>query len=299
MAEGLSTERRDARVAMLQLLVLLAFGAFAFLPVLSTTFAAGLRNSETAHALAAPLLIGLLIWRRRKALEAAIGPGSVVGLIVIILSIFTYSVARFPLNYKLAQWWSMLPALAGAIWAVAGWSFLKRCLPMLVILWLAIPINARFWAYLVIRPETITTQLVEQTLDMLPGVFVELTGSDLHYERGEERGAIALGQHFRGVQLLRAYATLYVFVAFMRIRPTWQMVTMVLGLAPVVLFANFLRLQIWGAVTIYTSADPVSMMPRVWAIVLSLLALYVMAVALAAILDHLTVAKPEASSDAS
>lgn len=297
MAEGAPIDH-DARVARRQLLVLLVVGALVFYPVLKAIFLVAIRNPDVVHAFAAPLLIGLLIYWRRDALRRALGRGSVWGLVLLLGSLAVTFAAQFPLNYNLPRWWAMIPGLAGLIWAAAGWKFLVRCLPMLLILGLAIPINVRFWAYLVIRPETITTQLTEQILDLLPGIYVELIGSDLHYERGSKLGAIALGQHFRGVQLLLTYATIYVFVTFSRIRPSWQLAILAVAMVPVVLICNLARLVIWGVVTIYAAADPVSPLPRMSATALSLLLAYALTAGLVTIVRHLAVTSDETAAPA-
>ena len=80
------------------------------------------------------------------------------------------------------------PAAAGIVLSVGGWRVLWRCLPMLLLLLIALPTGTRYYAALVVRPETLTLQAVRASLDMLPGVMVSLTGLDLSAEQCAEHG---------------------------------------------------------------------------------------------------------------
>jgi exosortase/archaeosortase family protein len=214
---------------------------------------------------------------------------SVWGLLVIILALAMWLFSTWPFNYAYPRRLAMVPAVAGAVLAVGGWRVLKLCLPMLLILMIAIPTGSRYYAFLIIKPEQYTLEAVRGTLDLLPGVFANLNGLDLSYTHGSHAGMIAMGEPVRGASLLLSFLTIGVFVTFARIRPFWQIVVMVIAGAPVVLFCNYARLLIFGLVTIYGRTEPLSFAPRVTAVVLSLLLAYGLSVLLLWVLGKIII----------
>jgi len=183
----------------------------------------------------------------------------------------------------------MLPVLAGVVLAVGGWRTLKRCLPMLLLVGLSIPVGQRIYARLIIAPETHTLSATRFVLDQLPGVEVELRGPDFHFTRGQQAGTIALGEPRRGATLAVAFLVIGVFVVFARIRPFWQVALMAMAAGPIVLLCNLLRLLSWGMVTIYGGADPTSAVPRGVAAVVSLAAAYALFALACGILSTLVI----------
>ncbi|MHC5002722.1 MAG: archaeosortase/exosortase family protein [Planctomycetota bacterium] len=260
-----------------------------FWPVLRSTITVSLSRPDSAHALAIIVMIGILVVQRRRLFADVCGPGSPWGLVLIILAIAGHALLTWPFSFAYPRFLAVVPALAGAVLAVGGWRTLIHALPMLLLVLIAIPIGTRYWASLIIRPETITLDAVRISLDMLPGVTVDLTGLDLTYERGGSRGTIALGEPRRGATLLLAFLTVGVFVTFIRVRPLWKVAVAALAAAPLVLLANYARLLIHGVVTIVIGADPLSPLPRAVATVLSLLLAYGLFVGLLAILDALVI----------
>lgn len=60
-------EARDARIVMFQGSVLLVLCLLAFLHPLGTIVGMAVRDNEAAHLMAAPVLVGLLGWLRRRS----------------------------------------------------------------------------------------------------------------------------------------------------------------------------------------------------------------------------------------
>ena len=246
-------------------------------------------DPDPAHALAAPLIIFILLLSRRRALARQLTRGSVWGVVLLVCSVGAFFLSTWPFNYAYPRRAAVVPAIAGAILAVGGWRVLKLCLPMLLILLIAIPTGVRYYAFLIIMPETYTLSAAQATLDMLPGVFVELEGLDLSYFTADDSGTIALGEHHRGAGILLAYLTIGVFVAFARIRPFWQLVVMGAAAPVIVLFCNYVRLFTWGLITIYAGAGPLSPVPRIASSTVALLLAYTLFVLLSVALARILV----------
>ncbi|MHC5005935.1 MAG: archaeosortase/exosortase family protein [Planctomycetota bacterium] len=282
------TASRNLRLAGLQVgvLVALCFVVFrAELYALSAVF----DDPDAAHGLAAPLIIFILLLSRRRALARQLTGGSAWGVVLLVCSMGAFFLSTWPFNYAYPRRAAIVPAIAGAILAVGGWRVLKLCLPMLLILLIAIPTGVRYYAFLIIMPETYTLSAVRATLDMLPGLFVELEGLDLSYFTADRSGTIALGEHHRGAGILLSYLTLGVFVAFARIRPFWQLVLMGAAAPVIVLLCNYVRLFTWGLITIYGGAVPLSPVPRIASSTVALLLAYALFVLLSVVLSRILV----------
>ncbi len=271
MANAAPPSALIGRVAVWQLLILLGVCLLVFRRIGAIPMRFALTDLESAHLLAAPVLIGLLVLCRRHQLRGQLSRGSNWGIVVVLAGLTAHAAAQWPFNFTSMSWFTIVPIMAGIILAVGGWSVLKLCGPMLLILLLAIPISPRHYAFMIIGPETLTVRAVQVTLDLLPGVFVELAGPELSYFGSHGTGDIALGEHHRGASLFLAYLSITVFVTFASIRAPWQVAAMGLAAGPIALICNYSRLVMWGAVTIYGGAGPLSPYPRVIATTLSLL----------------------------
>jgi len=263
-----------------QLAILLGLCAIVFFPQLPS-MVAGVDDSESAHALAMPVIIAVLFFFRWDALRQARCRGSAWGAAIVLASLLLYAAASWPFNFQYLRRVAVVVAVAGILLSVFGWSVLKHSLPMVLALLLAVPVGRRIYAALIIRPETITLSAVQTTLDLLPGVFVSLEGPDLSYFGSRGRGTIALGESMRGAQLFLSSLLIGVLVIFSRIRPWWQLLLLGAATMPIVLFCNYFRLLFWGLVTIFGGVHPVSPAPRTLASLISMLlayALFVLAV---------------------
>jgi hypothetical protein len=270
-------------VIVAQLVILLGLCAAVFLPQLAG-IVAGVDDSEAAHALAVPVIIAVLCFFRWPALRLARTRGSAWGVVGVLAALLLYAAATWPFNFEYPRRVAVVVAMTGVVLAVFGWGVLKLSLPMVLALLLAVPVGMRIYAFLIIRPETITLSVVQITLDMLPGVFVNLEGTDLSYFGSRGSGTIALGEPMRGAQLFLSSLLIGVLVIFARIRPWWQLILLGAATIPIVLFCNYFRLVFWGVITIFGGVHPASPGPRTIASLTSLLlayALFALAVVIA------------------
>ncbi|MCP3904746.1 MAG: exosortase/archaeosortase family protein [Planctomycetes bacterium] len=259
------------RTAAIQITVLSILCVLVFLPAVAQTIQWAGWNPEAAHALAVPVALVVIFLLRRHALAAAVSPGSNWGLALILFALVAYFFSSWPFNYGIPQRLSIVPALAGCVLVVGGWRLLWRAAPLLLIITVSIPPGTRYYARLIILPETETLAIACAALDMLPGVLVEIEdGMDMVYMRGDAEGVIAKGISNRGASQLMSSLMVGVIVTFARIRPRWQIVVAALAAAPIMLLCNLVRVIAWGAITIYTNAHTLDQTPRYLATALSL-----------------------------
>ena len=278
--------RRNLLVAVVQSIVLLGLLMPAFAPSLGAMVNLAVRDPEASHVFAAPILMVLLLYRRRASLREQLSRGSVWGLALLVLAYAWYAGAYW-LNYAFLKRLAVVPAAAGVFLTVGGWRVLRLCVPALVVLLVALPLGARIYVRVIIGPETYTMAAAEAVLDLLPGVMVQLEGPDLHYFGDMGTGTIALGESNRGASLLLSYLMLGVYVTYASVRPVWKIVVMAILAGPVVLLSNLLRVLIWGLVTIYGGAEPASSWPRFTAMLGSMVLAYLIFIGLLGILNGL------------
>lgn len=265
-----------ARRALVQGLVLLVLAGAVFWRDLLHFTEMATTIVDWSHGLVFPIAALVLLYRRREVLAAERSSGSIWGLVLILLGLAVYAGTTWPITVGYLHDMQIVTVVAGIVLAVGGWRVLTRCIPMLLLLGLSIPIGQSMYATVSIKPETITLAAARFVLNLLPSVSVQLSGPDLIYTHGGEVGGIALGLPHRGASLLLAYVGIGVFVTFARIRPLGRVLLLAVAAGPVALLCNLMRLVFIGVTTIYTGASPLSHIPRNVGAAASLLLAYLL-----------------------
>lgn len=136
-----------------------------------------LMDGAYSHGFLLLLCCGWMLWQQRSAIDQEQTSPSVLGGAVFVLSLLVWMAGRLLLIDVVSQ--SLLPALMlSMVWAVFGWSVLKRCLLPLALLWFAIP----FWDYLGFSLQQLTVAAIQfpltvsQVQFVIQGTLVELPG---------------------------------------------------------------------------------------------------------------------------
>lgn len=290
------TATADLRSVLIRSVILLGLFAWAFQPELTTIVRTAIESTDWAYIAAMPVAVFALGYRRRHLLSAALTKGSAWGAVLLLAGVAWYAISIWPLRYGFFRLLAVVPVLAGAVLAVAGRRVLRLCLPMLLLILLSLPIGARAYAALIIKPETLTLRLARAALAALPGAAVELRGPDLYFTHGDTAGTIALGEPHRGIAMLVAYVLVGVYVVFASVRPAWQVAVAAIAAGPIAIVCNLVRILTWGVVTIYARSEPTSLLPRSLATVISLLTAYALFALLCRVLSQF-VAEADDSED--
>jgi len=274
MIEKTELLKENVMAATIKLVCLLVLCAWFFWSELLAMVWGMLGSSEKVHLLAVPVMVGLLIYLRRDALRANLTSGSFAGIVMIISGFLVYAFAMWPFNYGYVRDLAIIPVIGGIILASCGWRVFGLCVPILLLMLLAIPIPSRIYAAIVIRLETRTIGAVAKVLSLLPGTDVFVKGVDIVFSSTKSDSIVAMGESNRGARLLSAFGVLGTFVVFSEIRSWTRIFIAVIVAAPIVFLCNFLRLLFWAILNIYGQLPALSKMPRAISFVLSIVVLY-------------------------
>lgn len=247
------------RVLLLGAVLMLLFREYLWFIVESAV-----TQPQNAQAIAVPLLMGLLVWLRKADFIRAVrcGRSSPAGIVLIVAGIMAFAVATWPFNYLQIRLLTIVVISAGILLAAGGWPLLRRAVPLLLLLGLAIPIGTRYYARVIIVPETLTLHATTMLLDLLPGVSATLEGLDIFFERGGRHGVVALGEPSRGASLLLAGLAVQIFLVASRPRGVGAIVAFLLCFGPILLLSNLLRFAAWGVWSVTLEPDPWAEAPR-------------------------------------
>ncbi|MDY7109085.1 MAG: exosortase-associated EpsI family protein [Planctomycetota bacterium] len=253
---------------------------------------------ESAHGLAAPLLVLILLALRGKVIARDLRRGSIWGFFVILGALLLAFAARWPFNYYYPRLLMLPVALGGVALAVGGWRVLWRCLPMVLVLLLAMPTGERLYTALTSRPAVVTIEAVVAVLDAVPGLMAHRDRFEIICSHGGSDFIIGLGEFNLGASLLLASLTIWVFATFARVRPAWQVVATGIVAGPVALLVGFLRLMGWSLLVVYGGFGPLSGTPRLAAAVGSVVLAYLCFAVWQWVLSQLVRPVPEAEGSA-
>ncbi|MCB9865973.1 MAG: archaeosortase/exosortase family protein [Phycisphaerales bacterium] len=277
------------RRALVQALILVLLTLWTFRDEVTKSVAQASTMTQAAHGLALPALAVMLLYCRRAELSRDLQKGSWWGAVLIILAVLAYAVTTWPFYVSYVRKLQFVTAFAGIALVVGGWRILWRCGPLLVLTGLAMPIGWNTYSTLSIRPETLTMDTALKALNLLPDMVVRLQGTELHYVHAGVQGVVGLGDAHNGLAAPLALASVYVFVTFSRVRPAWQSAILLIVAIPVVALGNLLRVLLHACLTVWSGAMPAEGLPRDVALVLSLVATYLVVAAASIVLDHLFV----------
>lgn len=260
--------------SLVRLAILVGLWGLMFSREIAQTIRTAVGQSDTVHLIVVPAAILLLALARRTEYRESLARGSVWGVVIAAGGLSLYALMVWPFSFGYLRLMSMVVVLGGLAAAASGMAMLRRCVPILVLMMLSIPVGQRLYASMIIRPETYTVRATAELLNYLPDMKTTIRGKDILYSGSVKTGAVALGESNHGARLLLAYAFLGAWVAFYRRRSAWRLLIVAIAGVGIVLLSNLLRLLTWAMVQIYVWPDPAGPWPRIVSAIISLVAAY-------------------------
>lgn len=272
--DGSAPSRIDPEVVLFRMAVLIGLLLLAFRTELKAVLSHGISFSEWSHVFAMPLVLLVFVLCRRDDLRAALRRGSWWGIVLIVAGLSTWFIPSIIAQFGYARLIGMLCCLAGVILALAGWGVGRICLPLILMVWLCLPLTERTMESKSLLVQRLSLKAAVIPLQQLPDSAAQVKGMTIAYQHGKHAGEIGLAEQRFGARLIPTCFLIGLMIVFTRRRPAGQVAVLVLLSVPIVLACNVLRIAAWGVTAMYGGFDEVSHVPRNVSLVTMLLASY-------------------------
>ena len=212
-----------ARMAWLVLLPLL--GAVATYDAWADMLHIALRDEESSHAFLVPLVVGWLVWVRRRRLEHCRCRGMLVGPLIMAAGLCLYCAGD---RWLIQSFWhgGAVIVCAGCLITVLGRDVLAQFLPAAAAMLFVVPIPGRVRQRIAIPMETATAEVTQRIYETV-GVQVERCGNMLSVNGVD----VAIAEACNGLRMVAALVMVsYTFAFGTPLR--WYVRLIVIALSP-------------------------------------------------------------------
>lgn len=195
---------------------------------------------EYSHGYLIPAVAGYLIFQKRAALEAAASPGSLLGCVVLIFSLFAWFLGELSSIYVLVQYGFWL-----GIWAIAllwvGVSGVKVIWPAIFYLVFMIPLPNFIFFNLSQELQLVSSALGVWVIRLFDiSVFLEGNVIDLGIYQ------LQVAEACSGLRYLFPLMSFGFLMAYMFKGPFWQRTIIFLSTLPITVLMNSFRIGVIG-----------------------------------------------------
>lgn len=224
----------------LSIILLGAFGVWAYGPTLSWLIENWLNEPDYSHGfLAAPVCL-LLLWERRDRAPATWRGAPAVGLGLIAASTALHAAAA-AFFFRPLEGWSLLLWLTGVCWLVGGRALWSWCWPAAAFLVFAIPLP--------FRAETLLSVPLQRGAALLSCWLLQSLGEPAALEGNVLWLAdlrLEVAEACSGLRLFMAFVAMGFVYAVLTRGPVWRRLVLVAAAPPVALIANSVRIAATG-----------------------------------------------------
>ena len=270
--DGSAPSRTDPAVVLFRLAVLVALVLLAFRAELRMVLSSARSFSEWSHGFAMPLVLLAFVLCRKDDLRAAMNRGSWWGIVLIAVGLSIWFIPSIISQFGYARLLGMVCCLAGVILAVAGWGIARICVPLILMLWLCLPLTERTMDSSSLYLQRMSMKAAAIPLQQLPDGSARVKGMTIAYQHGRRTGEIGLAEQRFGARLIPACFVIGLMVVFTRRRSAGRIALLTLLSVPIVLGCNVLRITTWGVTAIYGGFGEISNVPRNVSLVTALVA---------------------------
>ena len=211
---------------------------------------------DWSHGFVIPIFCLYVVHDKRRALLTGDHRGSLWGAVLILLSIGGYAFSILG-NFGSPQFLAPVPTLAGLILLLRGWRALWMTAFPLAMMVMALPPPTHLYRAMTQPLQQLIARIAAPVLNVFPGVD-EVLSWGIHIRcwliDGTESMFTVAGA-CSGMRSLMAFAFFGLATAYFARRRNWQRAVIVLAIAPVAMFCNFLRVVVTGGLIMYGHDD--------------------------------------------
>jgi len=212
-----------------------------------------LADGNWSHGWLIPVFsVYFLMSRRERLADCAVRP-SYTGAVILALSLAMYFISGWVFRYTYPQSVALVGSIFGIVLLMAGWQVMRVAWFPILFLLLAIPLPPQIYSSLTMPLQAFAATVAATVMPWFaPGLYTEAQAVVIDYIMpNAPPGQLNVEEACSGMRLLMAFVTLGVAMAYVRERPTWQRVMIVLACVPIAVFCNSIRVTITGLLHIY------------------------------------------------
>ncbi|MGB0717065.1 MAG: exosortase/archaeosortase family protein [Phycisphaerae bacterium] len=236
--------------AWARIAILAAMLALVYWDVLRGTLAGRWINDPNwSHGWLIPVFSLYFLYSNREALRRVEPRTNWLGGLILLAALGLFF---FAVNVRMAypQAFSIVVAIFGITLLLGGVSLIRHTWFPICFLFLAVPLPQRLYVEITLPLRELATKVATVTLPILvPGLYAESQAVVIEYVlpgAAATKGRLNVEEACSGMRLLMAFVTLGVAMAYLRPRPTWQRVILVLSCLPISVICNGIRVTVTG-----------------------------------------------------
>jgi exosortase len=218
-------------------------------------------KGEWTHGYLVPLFCLYFLHLQREKLARIEVRGSWFGLVVLLGALGVYFVNLW--NYKIGYLSDLciLASIAGSTLLIGGWKILRVAAFPIFFLIFAIPLPPDIYSRISYPFQWISAYVASTVLNFHPSVEADVSGVIIDYIKREggvmdpTPRQLNVETACSGMRLLVALTTLGVALTYLRARPLWQRIVLLVAVPVITLICNMVRVTLLGVVIIFVGAE--------------------------------------------
>jgi exosortase len=231
-------------------IALVGLFVWSYWPTLRDLFAFWQDNQDYSAGQFVPLIVGYMMWSRRRDLARVPVKTSWAGLVLLAMAQAIRFYGIYDLYGSLERL-SVVLSIVGIVWFLLGTAFLLRTKWVLVFLLAAVPLPGRIHNAVAVPLQDFATRSAVFGLELL-GRLVVREGNVL---RIGEQQTVAVAEACSGLRMLNAFVVVCTALSFLIRRPLWKKGFVVLSAIPIAVAANTVRLVATVLLFEYASSE--------------------------------------------
>lgn len=246
---GLVPVAARIRIAVVVVLLLLAYWA----PIRHTLIGRWLADGNWSHGWLIPALSLYFLATKWEELFRCRPRPSYLGAVVLALSLSAYFVSAWWFRMAYPQALSIVGAIFGLTLLLGGWSVMRVAWFPILFLLLAIPLPQSIFVELTMPQQKLASSVAAAVMPLFaPGLITESQAVVIDYVMpGLPPDSLNVDEACSGMRSIMAIVTLGVALAYLRDRPTWQRIIMVLFCVPIAIGCNTIRVTVTGLLYVH------------------------------------------------
>ena len=225
----------DAKVVLIRFAILFLLLLTAFRQELRACVLSAAGFSEWSHGFAMPIVAFLFILCRFDDVRDRLSRGSNWGVVLVLAGLAAWFGPVIFAQFGYGKLLAILVCLMGIVLVSAGGAVLRLCMPLVLMLWLSLPLTERTMESKSLTLQRVSMHVAAAPLKLLPGVETRVEGLVIAYQTDDRRGQIGLAAQRFGLRLVPACGIIGIFLVFCRCRPPWQLGLLLLATVPILL----------------------------------------------------------------